>query len=262
MGKGGRMYEKPEYDGNGEMVLSQENGKNREMLMDVRVKRLGPGEVLEIVEPEKETAVLLLRGRVEFCFDGRVEPAARENVFVDGPFCLHSCRGERIAVRGVAESRLLIQQTTNGKTFAATFYTPRMCTLEEFGKGKWNGTAHRQVLTVFDYSNEPWSNLVLGETFHEPGCWTSYPPHYHPQPELYYYEFDKPQGFGVGFCGEDCYKVGDQGCLTILPMHPHQQVCAPGYRMYFAWLIRHLDGDPWRKTRIDVPEHAWLNEAP
>jgi len=23
-------------------------------------------------------------------------------------------------------------------------------------------------------------------------------------------------------------------------------------------MIRHLDGDPWRKTRIDAPEHKWL----
>ena len=28
--------------------------------------------------------------------------------------------------------------------------------------------------------------------------------------------------------------------------------------MCYAWGIRHLDGDPWDKTRIDDPEHAWL----
>ena len=33
---------------------------------------------------------------------------------------------------------------------------------------------------------------------------------------------------------------------------------APGYAMCYMWGIRHLDGDPWRKTRIDDPEHAWL----
>ena len=62
----------------------------------------------------------------------------------------------------------------------------------------------------------------------------------------------------MGFDGEQCFKVEDQGCLTITPMNSHQQAAAPGYRMYYAWLIRHLEGDPWRKTRIDVPEHAWL----
>mgnify|MGYP003056721503 FL=1 len=114
------------------------------------------------------------------------------------------------------------------------------------------------MLRVFYYENAPYSNLVLGEVFHKPGCWTSYPPHYHPQPEVYYYEFDKPQGFGVGFNGDDCYKVGDKGCLCITPMHTHQQAAAPGYKMCYVWMIRHLDGDPWRKTRIDAQEHTWL----
>ena len=66
------------------------------------------------------------------------------------------------------------------------------------------------------------------------------------------------QGFGVGFNGDDCYKVGDKGCLCVTPMHTHQQVAAPGYKMCYVWMIRHLDGDPWKKTRIDAPEHKWL----
>ena len=28
--------------------------------------------------------------------------------------------------------------------------------------------------------------------------------------------------------------------------------------MCYLWGIRHLDGDPWLKTRIDEPEHEWL----
>ncbi len=255
------MYEKPEYNEENELICCQENGKNSHMLMDVRVKRLNAGESLVILEPERETAVMLLAGEAEFFYEGKSAVGKRRSVFLDKPYCLHCCKGKEIRVCAVTGSRLLIQQTTNEREFQTTFYTPEMCDLEEFGKEKWNGTAHRQVLTVFDYSNEPWSNLVMGEVFHKPGRWSSYPPHYHPQPELYYYEFDKPQGFGVGFEGNDCYKVEDRSYLAIAPMNAHQQACAPGYNMYFAWLIRHLDGDPWDKTRIDVPEHAWLNEA-
>lgn len=254
------MYEKPGYNDKGELICSLENGKNSHMLMDVWAQRLKAGQELTLWETEKEIAVLLLAGEVEFLFEGRRETGSRRSVFLDKPWCLHCCKGKQIAVRAVSESRLLIQQTTNPREFSTTFYTPQMCNLEEFGKEKWNGTAHRQVLTVFDYSNEPWSNLVMGEVFHKPGCWSSYPPHYHPQPELYYYEFDKPQGFGVGFDGDECFKVEDQSYLAITPMHAHHQVAAPGYNMYFAWLIRHLDGNPWEKTRIDVPEHSWLNE--
>ena len=42
-------------------------------------------------------------------------------------------------------------------------------------------------------------------------------------------------------------------------MHP--QVTAPGYAMWYSWMIRHLpdeQGGPWKKTRTDLPEHTWL----
>ncbi len=255
------MYENPEYNERGEKILCEETGKNSHMLMDVRVQKLAAGQKIQILEQEKETAVMLLAGKVVFAFEGRLENAGRRSVFRDKPYCLHCCRGKEISVTAVEDSRVLIQQTKNSGTFDTVFYTPEMCTLQEFGKEQWEGAAHRQVLTVFDYENAPYSNMVMGEVFHKPGCWSSYPPHYHPQPELYYYEFDKPQGFGVGFAGEQCFKVGDQGCLAITPMHPHQQAAAPGYRMYYVWLIRHLEGDPWRKTRIVDPEHEWLDHS-
>lgn len=255
------MYENPEYNERGEKILCKETGKNSHMLMDVRVQKLAAGQKIQILEQEKETAVMLLAGKVVFVFEGRLENAGRRSVFRDKPYCLHCCRGKEISVTAVEDSRVLIQQTKNSGTFDTVFYTPEMCTLQEFGKEQWEGAAHRQVLTVFDYENAPYSNMVMGEVFHKPGCWSSYPPHYHPQPELYYYEFDKPQGFGVGFDGEQCFKVGDQGCLAITPMHPHQQAAAPGYRMYYVWLIRHLEGDPWRKTRIVDPEHEWLDHS-
>ena len=255
------MYENPEYNERGEKILCEETGKNSHMLMDVRVQKLAAGQKIQILEQEKETAVMLLAGKVVFVFEGRLENAGRRSVFRDKPYCLHCCRGKEISVTAVEDSRVLIQQTKNSGTFDTVFYTPEMCTLQEFGKEQWEGAAHRQVLTVFDYENAPYSNMVMGEVFHKPGCWSSYPPHYHPQPELYYYVFDKPQGFGVGFDGEQCFKVGDQGCLAITPMHPHQQAAAPGYRMYYVWLIRHLEGDPWRKTRIVDPEHEWLDHS-
>ena len=191
------MYETPEFNEKGEMILCEEKGKNSHMLMDVRVQRLTAGQKVRVMEQAKETAIMLLAGKVTFAFERKLENAERRNVFLDKPSCLHCCSRKEIIVTAIEDSRLLIQQTTNPNRFDTVFYTPDMCTLQEFGKTQWEGTAHRQVLTVFDYENAPYSYMVMGEVFHKPGCWSSYPPHFHPQPELYYYEFDKPQGFGV-----------------------------------------------------------------
>lgn len=252
------MYTNPDYNENNEKILCEMNGVNADMLMTIKVKILKSGESITICEENNETAILLISGDIIFSFGGREEAATRRNQFLDKATAIHFAKNNKVTVTANKESRILVEQTDNDKDFGVHFYKSEDMTVQHFGADQWDGTADRKVLTVFDYENAPYSNLVLGEVYHKPGCWTSYPPHYHPQPEVYYYEFDKPQGFGVGFNGDDCYKVENQGVLCITPMKTHQQAAAPGYKMCYVWMIRHLENDPWQKTRIDAPEHKWL----
>ena len=53
-------------------------------------------------------------------------------------------------------------------------------------------------------------------------------------------------------------KDGSVGCFP--GGKTHVQVTAPGYPMYCCWIIRHLDGDPWLKTRIVDERYAWLEK--
>ena len=101
--------------------------------------------------------------------------------------------------------------------------------------------------------------MVLGEVFNQPGRWSSYPPHHHPQPEVYYYQFDKPQGFGACFIGDNVFKSTEGSASFITDGYDHHQVVAPGYEMCYVWMIRHLPDDAWYKTsRFYAPEHEWL----
>lgn len=256
------MLDNPAFDANGEKILCKMNGKNSEMLMNIKVKRLSAGEKVEFYSEENETAVLLIQGDVNFIWDDEVRTAHRATPFVKTPFALHTCRKTKFAVEGLGDSEIIIQQTDNEKEFAPVFYDESNCLYQEFGNEQWGGTGHRTCATMFDLSNAPYSNMVMGEVFHHPGKWSSYPPHHHPQPELYYFRFDYPQGFGASFMGDDVQKATDGSYECILPHNAHQQVCAPGYTMYYVWLIRHIDGDPWDKTRIYEKEHEWLATAP
>ena len=190
------MYENPKFNQNNEKILCERNGKNSDMLMDIRVKILKAGETMTFCEAENETALLLMAGDVDFVFDEKNENAKRRSPFLDKATAIHFARNNTVTVKANEESRFVIEQTDNSNDFGVHYYKGEDMTVQHFGADQWDGTADRQVLTVFDYENAPYSNLVLGEVFHKPGCWTSYPPHYHPQPEVYYYEFDKPQGFG------------------------------------------------------------------
>ena len=54
------MYENPKFNQNNEKILCERNGKNSDMLMDIRVKILKAGETMTFCEAENETALLLM----------------------------------------------------------------------------------------------------------------------------------------------------------------------------------------------------------
>ena len=87
----------------------------------------------------------------------------------------------------------------------------------------------------------------------------SRPPHHHAQPEIYHYRFTEPQGYGHGELGDHVFKVRQFDTLKILDQNDHSQTSAPGYGMYYIWVIRHLPGDPYTVPRF-TPEHRWTME--
>ena len=254
------MFEKPEFDAENKMTLSALNEKNADMRMNITVYRLAAGETLRICDAVCETAVMLLEGEVVFRWDGEIRTGKRADPFEKTPYALHVCRGTAIEIEGAAEaSEIIVEQTDNDRSFGPVFYDPASTLYQEFGKDQWGGAGHRIVSTIFDHDNAPYSNMVLGEVFTQPGKWSSYPPHHHPQPEVYYYRFDKPQGFGAAYVGDDVYKSRDRSYIAIPGGKDHQQAAAPGYEMYYVWMVRHIEGDPWLKTsRFVGDEHKWL----
>lgn len=245
------------FDDEGKKVISSIDGVNREMLMDITVYKMKTGDILDFGENDKESAILLLEGAVRYQWLSYVEVAERINVFTQPPFCLHISRDVKVRVVALKDSEILVQSTDNDKVFKSTFYKPEDCKIELMGDTQWEGTAKREVLTIFDYHNAPYSNMVMGEVINKAGRWSSYIPHSHPQPEVYYYKFVKPQGFGASFLGEQVYKISDGSASFISGGLTHPQVSAPGYNMYYCWMIRHLKNNPWI-TRDNDSAHEWL----
>lgn len=233
------------------------DGKYKEMMMDISVLKLEKGMSRSLCCDDKEMAVLLITGKAEISFCGFTKGIARNSEFDENPWCLHVPKGTKVDITASESSEFVVQCTTNDKQFDAKLYSPDDCKSEVFGDGEWNGTARRVVRTVFDYGNAPYSNMVMGEVITYPGKWSSYPPHYHPQPEVYYYKFDRPEGFGLCLNGNKAYMISDNSFAIINSGDVHPQTSAPGYAMYYCWMIRHLAGNPWR-DRIVAKEHEWL----
>ena len=54
-------------------------------------------------------------------------------------------------------------------------------------------------------------------------------------------------------------KLRQNDTVKILNSVTHPQITAPGYAMYYLWVIRHLDGNPYI-TPTFVPEHLWVTD--
>ncbi len=239
--------------------LTNMKNKHENMLMDIGIQKMKHGDHEEFLDQEKETVFLLLTGNITFNWNSQEKEAKRDSVFEENPIVLHVPKGIKVTIDTKAESEVLIQKTTNDKKFEPVFYTQKDCQSDIFGENVWNDTARRVVRTVIDYSNAPYSNLVIGEVINYPGKWSSYIPHGHPQPEVYLYKFNKEQGFGAGFIGEKAYKINHNSILCIPGGPSHPQAAAPGYAMFYCWMIRHLDDNPWT-SRDNEDQHKWLLE--
>ncbi|MDD4080872.1 MAG: 5-deoxy-glucuronate isomerase [Eubacteriales bacterium] len=246
---------KPGYNAYLDMNGSPEVG------MDVGLLVLEPGQRWESGRPGVEVATLLLEGEVIFQWEGRDTKASRRNPFQDEAFCLHTGPGVPLSVQAVSHAELYIQAVKNANPFPSKLYAPEDVMVQHAGdKNELLGAMRREIKTFFDYESAPWSQMVLGEVLNFPGKWSSYPPHHHPQPEVYFHRFDRPLGFGASFGNGEVYTSRQNG-LTVILDGFHSQTAAPGYAMCYMWGIRHLPGNPWQKTRIDDPGHEWLWKA-
>jgi 5-deoxy-glucuronate isomerase len=206
----------------------------------------------------KESVWLLLDGQAAIEWpDGRAE-VARRSVFDEAPTALHVPARTRVRLTTTsAASEWAVARATNEQQFSCRLFEPKDVPPEFRGAGLVQGASLRNVRLIFDRERRPESNLVIGEVVNYPGRWSSYPPHHHAQPEIYHYRFTHAQGYGHSELGEQVFKVRGRDTVRILDGVSHAQVSAPGYGMYYIWIVRHLPGNPYTGFRFD-PEHEWV----
>ena len=258
----GKVFGYPEFDEKGEKILTTYDNDYKDMMMDIRVYRMKAGETRTFGFEGEETAVLLLEGKITFSWDDQKAQVSRESVFTEGPWCVHVCTGAKVSVAADTEAEILVRRTKNEKEFPGKLYKPEDAPWGYSCVGKFGNVAKRRVNTIFDHDIAPWSNMVLGEVLNDRGNWSGYLPHRHPQPETYYFKFDRPEGFGASFVGDQVFKSVEGSFSAIPGGELHPQAVAPGFQMYTCWMIRHIDGNPWLQTdRCEDEKYTWLHEA-
>lgn len=195
--------------------------------MDVGLLLMEAGDTYVYEDAKKEVAILLFSGSVTYEWDGKKVEADRPDCFHHDAYCLLAGCGTKVTITAKAHSELYIQATVNETPYEAVMYTPDKVQVEHKGfGGELMGCMSREIKTFFDLDNAPFSKMVLGEVLNLPGKWSSYPPHHHPQPEVYFYRFDYPDGFGAGFANGEIFKTQHNGCAVINHGF-HSQTAAP-----------------------------------
>ncbi len=234
--------------------------------MDFGILKLAGGESVSS-DDQKERAFLLMTGNVRFQWsdpDGHQSvQITRNSVLDEEPTALHVPAGADVTVTCIdGEAEIAIQKVKNSKSFAPRLWRPGDYRSDRFGEGTLQDTSTRTVRTIFDAATAPESEMVLGEVINHPGKWSSYPPHDHAQPEVYHYRFFPSHGWGHAEQEDDVFKVKNGDSYAIPPGVTHSQCAAPGYTMYYIWMIPHLPDDRFGPdSRIFRKEHMWVMDG-
>ena len=248
------LYRGKEFADGYNPVISERKDPTR---IGVGVYRLKKGRTVKVGTEGREVALIAFSGKGVFRHGGRELPFKRADWEKEAPTIVHVSSGTALGVSAAEDAEVILCAMANPGPFETRTYLPRQVASESRGAGTLGETATRIVRTAFDIRNAPRaSRMVLGEVVNFPGRWSSYPPHRHVQPEVYFYRFKRKQGYGHGELGEEVFKVRDRDLLRITDSRGHSQASAPGYAMYYLWAVRHLPGRPYTGFQYD-PEHEW-----
>ena len=237
-------------------------------MLEVDMVKLQPGDVKKYNEDFKEYGILILGGQVtvegeNFKFENI---GKRKDVF-DGPAtCVYIPGNAPFKLIGVSEVSIAVCKSPANEDFEPVLIKPEDVIIKDLGKTGWERQAH------FILDERVKANLIyIGEAYVQSGNWASYPPHKHDDDnmpvegvmeEIYYYEFDKPSGFGI----QRVYtKEGDidetytvkSGDFVEIPRGYHPFCCAPGYNNYYLWIMAGENRGFFMTTEEG---HKWLNK--
>ena len=228
--------------------------------LDVCTIEAGDDEVVRA--PGSDEAVLIvLEGDCSLA----AQRVRRRSVFEDRATAVVLPPDASVTVHAHERTELALASSVGAALAAGgadpTVVGPGDVVVHERGRAGWQRQVHDLV-----GEHVPAQRLLVGETFNEPGQWSSYPPHKHDgtdgEPaleEVYYYRFDRPGGFGVQCLydagGEERAIFLRHGAVVGIPHGYHPVAAAPGYRLYYLWA---LAGSPRQLALHEDPDHLWL----
>lgn len=232
------------------MQIHEPHG-SRLSLLDFELVQLPAGGERVYIEKEFETVAVLVEGVCEFAIDNQRHRFQRRSVFEDTASLAYMPPDTKLVLHAESPSIIAIckARASKGKG-VSVFRTGTDIQREWRGKDGYRREVHN-LLNV----ETPTERIAVGETFNEPGQWSSFPPHKHdtlvmsgektielPLEEIYYFRIDPKRGFGFQRLYtkdgsiDDTYVIHD-GDVTRIPRGYHPVAAMPGHRLYYLWML-------------------------
>ncbi len=235
-------------------------------LLKFSLLRLELGEEFEESLGREELGIILLSGKLLISAQGKeFALGPRQDVFSDKAWGLYLPGNLDWKAKAFEKTELALCYAPGPDHGEIQLVKPEQLAVHERGKDHFQ----RKVMDIMVNEVQA-KNLLIGETFNHPGQWSSYPPHRHDHhnppaeyklEEVYLYKLNPPQGFGIQRIYNDSRSIDqalvvEQNDLAIFKEGYHPVVAAPGYSLYYLWVL----AGPVRIMKVvDDPKHAWVH---
>ena len=217
-----------------------------------------------------EAVLVILSGVVDYSSGDQhyTELGGRKSVFDGKATAVYvPCRSQ-YEIKARTEAVLAVCKAKASERYEPFVVKPEDVIVHHRGKDSWKREVH-DIIT--DNGEGRVQRIMIGETFNEPGNWSSYPPHKHDRDhlpeeskleEIYHYQLSPEQGFGVQLLYNQDRSIDEayivrHGDSFAIDQGYHPVIAAGGYKIYYLWF---LAGERRMYKLYDDPEHKWLME--
>jgi len=237
-------------------------------LMEFGLIKLRKDEEYGAFNGDNETALIVLGGCCEIKGDDFLfeNVGGRKDVFSGKPHAVYIPRQSRYKIKALSDLEIAWTESPSSLASKPRHIRPEQMKDVSLGKNNFSRTAQMIIDDSFNSNH-----FFIGEAQVPSGNWASYPPHRHDfdnlpeevdMEEIYFFRFNPAQGFGIQKIYNDSntidetYTIRNNDTLGI-PEGYHPVVCAPGYTMYYLWI---MTGENRKFVSHKDPDHAWVAE--
>jgi 5-deoxy-glucuronate isomerase len=227
---------------------------------------LRAGEKHAVNVTRTEVALVVLGGRctVRAGGDEFRNIGERKDVFSGLPYTVYLPAETGYEIEALTDVEVAVAESPSTQKGRPVLIGPEQVRTLALGRDNFT----RQALIMID-DKFPSDHFFIGEAIVPPGNWGSFPPHRHEfdnppdeldMEEIYFYRFNPGQGFGIQALYTDArdvdtaYTVRHNDTIAI-PRGYHPVVNAPGYTMYFLWV---MTGRKRGFINHKDPQHSWI----